>query len=186
MNGNGCPNCAKNKRMDKLEFIKRAILVHGNKYDYSLVLYKNIKTKINIICKKHGIFSQSPEKHLLGHSCPKCIIVSKGAENIASFLQKKNILFETEKMFDTCFNPLTNYLLKFDFYLPNYKLLIEYDGEQHFNDTRHFFEEPNIIQYRDQLKNKWAEENNIMLIRIPYWEFKNIEKILTSLIEPSE
>lgn len=46
--------------------------IHGDKYDYSNVLYVNVNTKVNIICPKHGIFSQFPYKHLCGNGCPKC------------------------------------------------------------------------------------------------------------------
>lgn len=54
------------------EFIKRAKIVHGDKYDYSKVEYINSNTKVCIICHKHGEFWQTPYKHLIGHGCPKC------------------------------------------------------------------------------------------------------------------
>lgn len=61
------------KLMTKEEFIKRSILVHGDKYDYSKSIYINTKTNLVIICKKHGEFSQKPEIHYLsGCGCPKC------------------------------------------------------------------------------------------------------------------
>jgi hypothetical protein len=55
------------------EFIDRAMLVHGNKYDYSLSIFSGNKIPIKIICKIHGIFEQKPEKHILEkHGCPEC------------------------------------------------------------------------------------------------------------------
>ena len=54
------------------EFIKRAKIVHGDKYDYSKVEYINSNTKVCIICHKHGEFYQTPYKHLIGQGCPKC------------------------------------------------------------------------------------------------------------------
>ena len=54
------------------EFIKRSKGVHGNKYDYSEVNYVNTKTKVVIICPKHGAFNQKPEKHMAGQGCPLC------------------------------------------------------------------------------------------------------------------
>ena len=54
------------------EFIRKAIQVHGDKYDYSKVNYINNRTKVCIICQEHGEFWQSPYKHLLGQGCPKC------------------------------------------------------------------------------------------------------------------
>ncbi len=54
------------------KFITKSNEIHGGKYDYSLVEYKNTGTKVNITCPTHGVFSQSPEKHLIGQGCPKC------------------------------------------------------------------------------------------------------------------
>ena len=53
--------------------------VHGDKYDYSLVEYKSVKDKVKIICKEHGVFEQSPNKHLKGQCCFKCSIISKSS-----------------------------------------------------------------------------------------------------------
>lgn len=61
-----------NKRMTKEQFIKKAREIHGNKYDYSLVQYKNNKTKVKIICPIHGIFLQSANVHLSNHGCLDC------------------------------------------------------------------------------------------------------------------
>ena len=52
--------------------IERFEIVHGDKYDYSLVEYVNSKSKIKIICKEHGIFEQIPNSHLNGNGCKKC------------------------------------------------------------------------------------------------------------------
>ena len=57
---------------DKIEFIKKAIEMHGDKYDYSLIEYKNNKTKVKIICKIHKQFEQTPYTHLKGIGCRKC------------------------------------------------------------------------------------------------------------------
>ena len=77
LSGKGCSSCGKEKTKSRLmlskdEFIKRANEVHGNKYDYSLVNYKDTRTKIEIICKEHGSFFQSPNKHMQGNGCPAC------------------------------------------------------------------------------------------------------------------
>ena len=60
------------KKMTQEEFIARACAVHGNKYDYSKVIYKNSKTKVIITCPKHGDFEQMPGKHLYGEGCLLC------------------------------------------------------------------------------------------------------------------
>ena len=56
MNGSGCPKCCRNYKLTKEEFINRSKNIYGNLYDYSLVNFKNVSTKVKIICKKHGIF----------------------------------------------------------------------------------------------------------------------------------
>ena len=61
------------QRFTTKEFIKRAIKIHGKKFDYSEVKYLNAHTKITIICPDHGKFSQSPNKHLRSsHGCNLC------------------------------------------------------------------------------------------------------------------
>jgi hypothetical protein len=60
------------KRVTTEEFIKKAQIIHGNIYDYSLVDYINCYTKIKIICQKHGIFEQRPDKHLQKRGCYFC------------------------------------------------------------------------------------------------------------------
>lgn len=62
------------KKLNTEEFIKRANIIHNNKYDYSSVVYKNQDTKINIICPIHGEFSQRPDHHLANHKCKRCSI----------------------------------------------------------------------------------------------------------------
>ena len=68
----GCPTCNGNKKMDTETFIKKSFSIHGDKYDYTLVEYTNCINKVGIICKEHGVFYQSPHKHLLKQGCPTC------------------------------------------------------------------------------------------------------------------
>ena len=79
LSGQGCPTCAKIKRRWKLEkFIENVIKVHGDKYDYSKVKYINSRTRVCIICPKHGEFWMKPNDHLNGQGCPKCGNLLKG------------------------------------------------------------------------------------------------------------
>lgn len=76
LQGKGCPLCGINKRkLGKDEFIQRAIEIHGNKYDYTMVIYIDNTAHVDIICKVdgHGIFKQSPAAHLRGQNCKKCV-----------------------------------------------------------------------------------------------------------------
>ena len=59
------------------EFINRAKLVHGDKYDYSESVYVNARTNIKIKCKDHGEFQQKPYNHLGGNGCKWCAIHKK-------------------------------------------------------------------------------------------------------------
>jgi len=72
LNGNNCAECSGNKKLTTESFIKKAKLVHVNKYNYDKVLYTGSKTKIIITCKIHGDFEQEPRNHLSGFGCDKC------------------------------------------------------------------------------------------------------------------
>ena len=63
---------------------------------------------------------------------------------------------------------------RFDFYLPEYNRLIEYDGIQHYKERNFFKDTLEEIQNRDIIKNNFALNNNIDLIRIPYWKQNSI------------
>lgn len=78
LRGYGCQKCYRERQKliflsNTQEFIEKARLVHGDRYDYSKVEYKTAKTKIIIICKEHGEFEQTPDAHLQGKGCPKCV-----------------------------------------------------------------------------------------------------------------
>ena len=60
------------KKLTKEEWIEKARAVHGDKYDYSKVIYTNSKDQVTIICPIHGEFWQTPDKHLQGEGCPVC------------------------------------------------------------------------------------------------------------------
>ena len=77
--GCGCPMCfyddISNSRLSTIEyFIDRANLIHNFKYDYSLVKYGGVRSSIDIICRKHGVFTQIANNHLAGSECPECAI----------------------------------------------------------------------------------------------------------------
>lgn len=106
--------------------------------------------------------------HLLSGNTKSCgCLKSTGELNIQNLLIENQIHFEREKIFKDLG------LYRFDFYLPKYNRLIEFDGEQHFKQNI-FFDNLEEIQKRDQEKNEWAKENNVPLVRIPYWERDNI------------
>lgn len=87
-------------------------------------------------------------------------------------LKKENISFVREKTYQD----LAQGRFRFDFYLIDYKVLVEIDGEQHFKPI---YGRQNFIkgQEHDRRKNSYCLANNIILYRIPYWEIKEISKI---------
>lgn len=112
--------------------------------------------------------------------CPKCMArkgydkmskatISKGEQEILEYLLSKNIGFEREYIFNDC---KYSDVLRFDFYIPNYNLVIEYDGRQHFMPVELFGGEEGFkIQIiKDGIKNNYCKSNNINMLRIPYYE----------------
>lgn len=112
---------------------------------------------------------------------------SKGEDKIATILSDNNILYTTEYTFDDCISPKTNKKLRFDFYIPHINTCIEYDGIQHFKETTWKHESLSEVQYRDAIKNKYCEDHNIRLIRIPYWDYDKLnEEYLLDLISKEQ
>ena len=187
LRGQGCKKCGNLSKgvkwnMTLEDFINKSSKIHYNRYDYSQTKLLGYDIKMPIVCKKHGVFLQSPHSHLYGNGCSKCRF-SRGESAIFNFLKVKSINFETQKSFNDCRNPKTRALLFFDFYLPDYNVLIEYDGQQHFVKTkdRSFWMSQKDIQgikYRDSIKNKYAKRKTIKLIRIKYTKFNKIDEIL--------
>lgn len=166
------------KKLTLKEFIEKAKKVHNNKYDYSLVEYKNSTTKIKIICPIHGIFMQSPITHYKS-GCQCCS--SHGEEKILNYLNNKDLKFFKEYKFDDLFDKRR---LSFDFYLPEYKLLIEYNGIQHYKNVFNKQRKKFLLQkHHDWLKRKYAKENGYRLLTIPYWEYDNIENIIMEKLD---
>lgn len=176
--GSGCPSCSKKFRYDNKSFIEKSKEVHGDIFNYDLTEYENNKTKVKISCKKHGVFEVRPDNHINSkNGCPVCC-ESIGEKHISIFLNDKNIEFKREKKFKTCKN--IN-LLSFDFYLPEFNICIEYDGKQHYEPIE-YFGGPNSLKsqnIKDEIKNKFCQENGIRLIRIRYDE--NINEKLSFL-----
>ena len=177
--GSGCPVC-NNRNKTTEDFIKKAIEIHGNKYDYSEAEYINATTKIKIVCPIHGVFLQDYKCHITQkQNCPKCSLNFKGEEEIRNFAKKNNIILEEQKTFEDLKDKR---LLKFDFYNKEKNLCIEFDGKQHFEPIfgdKSFKE----TQEHDKLKNAYCKENNINLLRMPYWDFYKINGILSNVFK---
>lgn len=180
LSGQGCPKCgsikcSESRRLSDQEFINKANEIHNNRYDYSLVSYETSHKKVKIICRDcKKPFHQRPNCHLSGSGCPNCNS-STGELEIKDFLIAQKIKFIPQKTFDTCRNINK---LPFDFFLPNYNLLIEYQGIQHFEPIEFFGGERTFeVQVRrDNIKKNWAKRSKYELKYITYKD-KTIETL---------
>lgn len=175
----GCPKCSQRLYRTTTSFISDAHKIHNNMYIYEKTKFISSFKKIIITCKKHGDFSQRPANHLhLKQGCPRCKL-SKGELEVKQILEKYNISFEEQKTFKNCFN---KNLLKFDFYIRDLNTCIEYDGRQHFEESKFFGGEGEFfkIKQNDQIKDIYCRKNNIHLLRISYKD--NIKRSLDALL----
>ena len=196
LSGRRCSECrsenlsAKYKK-DTRFFIKKATQVFGTKYDYSSTTYSNAKTKVTIICKTHGIFSQLPGNHLYGfEGCIKCEPKSLGEKLISGFLEKINIQYKQQYRFTDC---RYKNALVFDFaiFIDGDLLgLIEFQGEQHYKITKWSRKTTNkmasdslmSLQERDKIKKEYCERNSIPLLIIPHWHKDKIKVLISEFI----
>ena len=181
LNGTGCPKCAGNIQLTHEEFIIRMNKINDN--IEILGEYVNSATKIKVRCKKDRYeWKVRPNSLLSGQGCPKCN-ASKGEKRVSKYLDSRNINYIPQYKFDDC---RSKDKLPFDFYIPSLNIAIEYDGEDHYmfvfrgkGDTyEKAFNRFIGTKVRDTIKTMYCKENNIKLIRIPYWDFDRIEEIL--------
>lgn len=179
-NNTRCPICFEEKR-GKSSIIPYEERVNQVKREgYSIITskeeYKNGNTEIVIECPHKHKYITTIHNFISGTRCPYCNM-SKGELKIETILLNSNIEYEFQYRFEDC---KYNRILPFDFYITSLNIAIEYDGKQHhkldcFNMT--LLDSMNLKK-RDNIKTQYCKDNNIKLIRIPYWEFNNIEKIL--------
>jgi len=148
-----------------------------------VVLYLVSREHGNVIwhCKCDcGVEKDIKSSYLLNglKSCGCLMNKSAGELKIQQLLTSNNILYENQKTFNTCRFKESNQLAKFDFYLNN-QYLIEYDGNIHFIEGVREKGWNTLDKFqkrikRDNFKNQWCKENNIPLIRIPYWHYDDL------------
>lgn len=184
----GCPLCGAGKNRSTEDFKLLADEKHNKIYDYSKSVYKSATEKLEIICIKHGSFHMTPDMHInSSQGCPYCK-TSKGEKRIMRFLDDKNIKYIFEYYDSKLIGPDCK-KYRFDFYLPDINLVIEYHGQQHYLPVR-FSNSVSLIEANERLKNRIKDDlikeeilknNNIKLITIPYTEYSNIELILEEI-----
>ena len=180
-----CRQCYYEDNM-RLKWDLESIIKYVEDNDYifiDIIEGKGYYSKIKIRCSnlKHKSYEIEFRKFLEGTRCSICNI-SKGEDKILHFLYDNNIDFNPQHRFNNCKFRKT---LPFDFYLPTMNIAIEFDGEDHYmpidraSKGKEWAEEQfQLRKIKDDIKTQYCEDNNIKLIRIPYWEFNNIETIL--------
>jgi len=165
LSGKGCFTCAvNNRKLSKTEFVTRSSIIHNGKYNYDKVKYINSRTKVIITCPIHGDFLQRPKCHISSSGCGKCKS-SKGELAILTILNKYNIKLETEYKI-----PQIGNKLYYDFYLPEYNLLIEFHGKQHYEYIP-FFHNNNEDDFLAQKNRDDIKRFNAKLFKYRYLEF---------------
>ena len=176
----GCRLCADElnaKRLTKTlkQFIDEAKHVHADTYRYDHVDYKSTTEKVLITCKLHGDFPQTPDSHLQGAGCPRCFNKNEG--RLAVILNERGIVHRQYKIENK----------RYDFLLPEFNIIIERDGEQHYRGIDFGGKDKieNLIsqQNNDRYKTNLAKSKGYKIFRIPYWlseedERKEIQNIL--------
>lgn len=178
--GTGCPRCIGRMKTHE-EFVEEVRFINP---DVEIIgKYIDSKTKILVKCKKCGHeWYVQPCSLLACHGCPNCY-KSRGENRIEVFLKNNSIDYILHHKYEGLIG-LGGNLLSYDFYLPNYNILIEYQGRQHYEPVDMFGGEEQFViqQEHDKRKRQYAKEHNINLLEIPYWDFENIETILKSYL----
>lgn len=166
-----CPKCKGVLKKDTNAFKKEIYFLEKDNYTL-LSEYTGCRKKVEILCNKcNNSWYIKPNDFLRGKRCPYCNLhknQSSSESLIESYLLKNNIKYEREKTFDTLKD---KHKLRFDFYLEDYNLVIEYDGLQHEKAGWYKNEEKlNITKKHDKMKNNWCKNNDIDILRISYKE----------------
>lgn len=158
-----------------------------------------VGTSYSVLGEYHNSYTHIEMKHnICGHKwkvqpasfthtksrCPKCAW-STGETKVAEHLDSIGVTYINEYSYSDCRDKS---ILPFDFYLPDYNMLIEYDGIHHYKPVDLFGGEDNLVtvQAHDYIKDRYAKSNDINLLRIPYTEFNNIESIIDKALKEIE
>lgn len=187
LQGCGCALCAgvQNKlpaEDRKQIWIEKCKKRYPGKYSYRDVVYINNDTPVKIYCKEHHLtFETTPDTHLRGAGgCPLCT-KSVGEVEIYKWLSEHDVPFETQKKLPNENMFCKRHYLVADFYLPDINLIIEMNGEQHYQYVDHFHTKDWTLedqQIRDDTLRAYCKTHRINLLEIKYDEIVRIPKIL--------
>jgi len=174
----GREKTTKARRLNQKDFLQRIKEIHGDTYIFDNTEYVNSRTKVSLICRKHGLIKMSPRELLQGSGCRKCLNKTEGKlrEILCELIPKSEII--SEKII---FN-----LKRMDFYIPELSLYIELDGEQHFKQVAGWTSNELQIQ-NDVNKTINILNDGCHLIRIyqpwVYEDKGNIKDMITECLE---
>ena len=172
-----CPYCGENGAPVLLEDFL-AQLTEQERADFTFLQYRGMNVSAIIRHSCGLVYTQKPVNFLNSRGCPHCSgSMSVGEKNIERFLINNNFEYEKQKHFPELGK------FSYDFYLPELNILIEYQGQQHYEPVKHFggqikFE---FQQYSDKLKRDYAKQNGYKLLEIPYYHLYKINAYLEPL-----
>lgn len=187
LTGFGCPKCgyvksglasrrsAEDRREELEAFHNKITFLHVPE-----VSTENVLCQCNECGKTWEALFGNMMKPNRKNKCPYCS-ASVGEIKIMQFLDKFKFKYETQKRFSNCKD---QFVLPFDFYLPEDNLLIEFDGEQHYHPIlrgshkQSSEEDFKLVQKHDLIKTEYCKKHNIPLLRVPYWERNDLEYFL--------
>lgn len=177
----GCPYCRGKGVVNTKEFSEVVRKKEGGEYEV-LGEFAGRLTPVDV---RHvrcdyvwGVMPVGVYRH--GIHCPSCS-ESRGERGVKEALEELGVQYERERRAGKVFG---NKSLRFDFYLAEYRACIEFDGRQHFEAVESWGGEAALIetQSRDSIKNLYCGHMGIKLLRIPYWEFDNISRLVEDFV----
>ena len=189
LRGHGCPRCGKIKCANSRKKSQEQFVLEMRNVNSNIEIigkYIDDSTKVGCRCLICGnIWSSKPTHLLQKHGCPNCM-KSNGEDRIEEYLQRRGISYIYQKRFDDL-RGVSGRKLSYDFYIPSYNLLIEFNGEQHERPIEYFGGEEKfkIQREHDGRKAEYAKKHHITLLQIWYYDFDKIEDILKSHLADS-
>lgn len=187
----GCPACAGysnilSTEQRKANWVKRCKKKYNDRFDYSQFVYVNNDTKGLVTCKEHHYsYMITPWGHLRGAGgCPFCT-GSEGEVHIRTWLENHHINFVPQYPIPNENLFCKRQHLMIDFYLPDYRMFIEMNGEQHYKYIACFHQDSWTFedqQIRDESLRQYSKRHNVRLLVIKYDEIKKIPKILSAAL----
>ena len=187
--GKGCVRCGIEKVSQQSKTPIDVFLNRLNKsYPHIKLIsnYNSLCEYANFYCNECRSDMCDYPSYILRRGCPICGGTSM-ERKVGAILTNNKIKYIPQFSFDNCRDQRK---LPFDFYLPDYNVLIEYDGEQHYRPVNfggisdvEAYDNFLITQRHDKIKTEYCKQHKINLIRIPYWDKNNIEEIILSNIK---